>query len=228
MTNPGSSNLSGEQKKVNRTTREKKTLLLVQFSILLAIEAIFCFTPLGSLPAIGPIVATLAMIPVVITALLLGTKAGTIMGAFAGLFSFLVWTFTPPSPVVAFLFTPFYTLGEFSGNFGSILICFLPRILVGTVAGLSYQALSKAFPNKNVLCFSISAALGSLTNTFGVLGGIWCFFGNQYSSIAGQTILYVIGFTILTSGIPEAVVSAVAASAVCKAVKSVWKKTKQA
>lgn len=228
MTNPSGKNLSGEQKKTNRMTREKKTLLLVQFSILLAFEAIFCFTPLGSLPAIGPIVATLAMIPVVITALLLGTKAGAIMGAFAGLFSFLVWTFTPPSPVVAFIFTPFYTLGKFSGNFGSILICFLPRILVGTVAGLTYQALSKAFPNKNVLCFSISAALGSLTNTFGVLGGIWLFFGNQYSSIAGQTILYVIGFTILTSGIPEAVVSAAAASAVCKAVKSVWKKTRQA
>ena len=220
MTDSNGNNLSANQNKGNRMTAGNKTLMLAQFSILLAIEALFCFTPLGSLPALGPIVATLAMIPVVITALLLGTKAGTLMGAFAGLFSFLVWTFTPPSPIIAFVFTPFYTLGSFTGNFGSLIICFLPRILVGTVAGVAYQALSKAFPSKSVLCFSISAALGSLTNTFGVLGGIWCFFGDQYASIAGQAILSVIGFTVMTSGIPEAIVSSVAASAVCKSVKT--------
>ena len=194
----------------------KQILTLVQFSILLAIEALFSFTILGSLPAFGPIVATLFMIPVIVTTLLLGTKAGTLMGFFAGLFSFLVWTFMPPSPIAAFVFTPFYSLGEFSGNFGSILICFIPRILTGTVAGLTYKGFSKTFPNKNILCFSLSAVLGSLTNTFGVLGGIWLFFGNQYSSIAGGAMLIIIGTTILTSGIPEAIVSAIVASAVCK------------
>ena len=198
---------------------KNQTLFLVQFGVLLAIEAIFCFTPLGYLPAFGPIVATLGMIPVIITALLLGTKAGTMMGAFAGLFSFLIWTFMPPTPIVAFVFTPFYSLGEFSGNFGSVLICFVPRILVGTVAGLTYKALSKLFPAQNILCFSLSAALGSLTNTFGVMGGIWVFFGRQYSSIAGSAMLIIIGTTILTSGIPEAVASAIAASAVCKPLK---------
>jgi len=200
---------------------KNNTLFIVQFSILLAIEAIFCFTPLGSLPALGPIVATLMMVPVIITAILLGTKAGTIMGAFAGLFSFVVWTFMPPSPIVAFIFTPFYSLGEFSGNLGSLLICFVPRTLVGTVAGLTYKVFSNAIPEKNVLCFSLSAALGSLTNTFGVLGGIWLFFGKQYSSIAGSAMLLIIGTTILFSGIPEAVVAAITASAVCKPLKAI-------
>ncbi len=205
---------------------KNNTRFLVQFSALLAIEAIFCFTPLGSLPALGPIVATLAMIPVVITALLLGTRAGTLMGAIAGLFSFLIWSFAPPTPIVAFVFTPFYSLGEFSGNFGSVLICFIPRILVGTVAGLAYKALSKAMPQKNVLCFSLSAALGSLTNTLGVMGGIWLFFGTQYASVAGEAIMIIIGTTILTSGIPEAIVSAVAASAVCKPLKTILSKNR--
>jgi len=186
-----------------------KILRMVQFSILLAIEALFSFTPLGSLPAIGPIVATLAMIPVIITALILGTKAGTLMGALAGLFSFAVWTFVPPSALVAFVFTPFYSLGTFKGNFGSLLICFLPRILVGTVTGLSCRALSKVLPDKKTLCFSLSGALGSLTNTLLVMTGIWIFFADQYSSLAGKSILMVIGLTILTNGIPEAVVSAI-------------------
>ena len=206
--------------------KRKKTLFITQFGILLAIEAIFCFSPLGSLPAIGPIVATTAMIPVVLTALLLGTNAGTMMGAFAGLFSFIVWTFTPPSPLIAFVFTPFYALGEFSGNFGSVLICFVPRILVGAVAGLVYKGLSKAFPQKNVLCYSLSGALGSLANTVGVLGGIWLFFGKQYASLANASILYIIGITVLTSGIPEAIVSAIAASAVCKPLKVIFSKNR--
>jgi len=206
---------------------KKSTRTLVQFSVLLAIEAVFCFTPLGSLPALGPIVATLMMVPVVITAILLGTKAGSLMGGFAGLFSFLVWTFMPPSPIVAFIFTPFYSLGEFSGNFGSLLICFVPRILVGTVTGLTYERFTKIMPKKNVLCFSLSAALGSLTNTFGVLGGIWLFFGNQYSSITGGVMLAIIGSTILFSGIPEAIVNAIAASAVCKPLKIILGKNEK-
>lgn len=205
-------------------TNKNKTLFLVQFSILLAIEALFCFTPLGSLPALGPIVATLAMIPVVITALSLGTKAGTMMGAFAGLFSFIVWTFMPPTPITAFVFTPFYSLGEFSGNFGSVLICFVPRILVGTVTGLTYTSLSKVFPSKDVLCLSLSAAFGSLVNTFGVMGGIWLFFGNQYATLAGDLMIKIIGLTILTSGIPEAIVSALVGSAVCKPLKIILAK----
>ncbi len=60
---------------------KKRILFLTQFGLLLAIEAIVCFTPLGSLPAIGPIVATLMMVPVAITGCLLGVRAGTAMGA---------------------------------------------------------------------------------------------------------------------------------------------------
>lgn len=199
---------------------KKKTLFLVQFSLLVAIEALFCFTPLGSLPAIGPIVATLAMVPVIITALLLGTAAGTAMGFIAGLFSFIVWTFMPPSPI-AFLFTPFYTVGDISGNFGSLLICFVPRILTGTVPGVLYKLFSRVMPGKDYLSLVISSFLGSLTNTVGVMGGIWLFFGNAYSSMAGKTMVALIGITVLTSGIPEAVVSAIFVPAVCKPLKKI-------
>ncbi len=199
--------------------KKDRLLYFVQFSILLAIEAVFCFTVLGSIPALGPIVMTLAMIPVIITSLLLGWKAGTAMGFFAGLFSFIVWSFYPSNPLVAFVFTPLYSFGEFQGNFGSVLICFVPRILIGTVTGLSYRAFSRAFPGKEVLSLSLSGAIGSLVNTFGVMGGIWLFFGSQYSSLAGKAIIIVIGSTILFSGIPEAILSAIAASAVCRPIR---------
>jgi len=208
---------------MNTTQSRKKTLFLTEFSILLAIEALFCFTPLGSLPAIGPIVATLMMIPVVLTGLLLGTGAGTAMGAFAGLFSFIVWTFTPPSPAVAFLFTPFYSFGEISGNIGSLIICFLPRTLAGTVAGLSYRAFGKVFRGKVLPAMALTGALGSLTNTIGVVLGIWLFFGGAYSSLVGQSMVILAGTTVLTSGIPEAVINAIVCPAIGRAVSAVRK-----
>ena len=194
---------------------------MVQFALLLAIEALVCFTPLGSLPAIGPIVATLAMVPVVITAMLLGTKAGTLMGFFTGLFSFIVWTFMPPSPIVAFVFTPFYTLGAMGGNAWSLVICFVPRILTGTVTGLCYSTFRKT-KMKEFLVYGLSGFLGSMTNTLLVLGGIFVFFGQDYATAIGigyNLMLGIIGTTILTSGIPEAVIAWIVGYAVCKPLK---------
>jgi thiamine transporter ThiT len=64
--------------------------VLARFAVLLAIEALFCFTPLGSIPALGPIVMTLAMIPVILTGQLMGPGAGSLMGAFAGAMGMLL------------------------------------------------------------------------------------------------------------------------------------------
>lgn len=192
-----------------------KTRFLAQFSILLALEAIFCFTPLGSLPAIGPIVATLGMIPVIVTAIILGTGAGTLMGAFAGLFSFLVWTFMTPNPLVAFAFTPVYP----PGNLFSVLICFVPRILVGTVTGLVFKAMAGLSDKRQWLRYGLAGFLGSLVNTVGVMGGIWLFFGDAYAGVLGSAILVIVGLTVLTSGIPEAIISAAAGIFVCRPLK---------
>ncbi len=189
---------------------KNKTRLLVQFSILLAVEAIFCFTPLGSLPALGPIVATLAHVPVIITAILMGPWVGSLMGLFTGLFSLIIWTFLPPMPLVAFVFSPAHSFLDISGNIGSIFISIVPRVLIGMVTGLVYQALQKK-KSPNWLQFGFSGFLGSLINTIGVLGSIWLFFGEAYAEALGGAIGIIVGFTVLTNGIPEAIVGAMAA-----------------
>ncbi len=194
-----------------------KTLRLTQFAMLLAIEAVVCFTPLGSLPAVGPIVATLAHVPVIITAVLLGTGAGAAMGAIAGLFSFLVWTFTPPSPLIAFVFTPFYGPGTPHGNVWSLVIVCTedPDRRRGR---LVLQAVQPHEMEEWLRLWTQWCA-GSLVNTFGVLGGIYVFFGHNYATVLGKSLnvlLGLIGLTVLTSGIPEAVIGGVAAYAVCR------------
>ncbi|MCQ2425279.1 MAG: ECF transporter S component [Lachnospiraceae bacterium] len=206
--------------------RRKKTLFLTQFSLLLAIEAIVCFTPLGSIP-IGPLVATLSHVPVIITAITLGTGAGTLMGFFFGLFSFLYWTFNPG--VTSFVFTPFYTIGEFGGSVWSIVICFVPRILLGLFSGLVFSALHKLFDGKkaDAVSYVASGIVGSLTNTVLVLGGIYLFFGREYAAANGLAYEALIGAmmaVIGSNGLLEMAVAAVIAFAVCLPVRKYFLK----
>lgn len=199
--------------------RRKQTLFLTQFSLLLAIEAIICFTPLGSIP-IGPLVATLMHVPVIITAINLGVGAGSAMGFFAGLFSFIYWSFIAPGPL-AFVFTPFYA----PGNFYSLLICFVPRILIGTVAGLVFK-LVHHFAAKNrvadVLSYILAGAFGSLANTVLVLGGIYVFFGEPYAAaneIGYEALFGAIMGVIGTNGLLELAIGAALAYLICKPIR---------
>lgn len=170
------------------------------FCMLVAIEYIFCFTILGSVP-IGPIVATTAMIPVIIASLGLGFNYGLFLGFMWGLFSLFIWTFIPPNPITAFLFSPFYQMGQFKGNVGSVLSSILPRVLSGVTPILCYQGLKKIINDKTSLV--ISAGIGSLTNTI-VMMLIWfVFFSTQIESIVDQGILLFIGTTVVMNGIPE-------------------------
>ena len=133
------------QKIKNKPLGRKQILFLVQFAMLLAIEAVFCFTPLGSLP-IGPMVATSPCFRSSSPLSCWAPGRGTLMGFFAGLFSFLVWTFMPPptSAMFAFIYTLFYSLGEFQGNGWSLVVCFLPPHPDRHFRGLTYSGLSKA------------------------------------------------------------------------------------
>ena len=205
----------------------KNLKLTLKVCFLVAIEAIFCFTPLGSIP-IGPIVATLAMIPVIIASLTFGKKIGMLMGFIMAIFSFIVWTFIMPANPSAFLFTPFSEFAGYKGNFFSIIICFVPRILTGLVPALVMEGVgaSTASPKSVGASYAspkqlLAAALGSLTNTILVMLFIFLFFRNQYETLVGQNILTVIGLTILTNGVPEAIIASIVCPAVSNAIKRI-------
>ncbi|MDR0294406.1 MAG: ECF transporter S component [Oscillospiraceae bacterium] len=194
---------------------------LTQFSILLAIEAVFCFTPLGSIP-IGPMVATLMYVPVIIAAILLGTRSGAAMGFFSGLFSFIVWTFMPPSPL-AFVFTPFYSVGDLRGNGWSLVICFVPRVMVGVAAGALYKLFEKRKIRPVISC-ALSGVLGGLTATVLVLGGIYVFFGQPYASandIAYSALLGALAVVAATNGLLEAAIAGIVGAGVCVPLKKI-------
>ena len=210
-----------------KKNNKQKLLVFIQFSLLLAIELIVCFTPLGTLPALGPLSATLSHVPVIITAVLLGTGAGAGMGFAFGMCSFIYWTFVAPG-AFSFIYTPFYSAGAFHGNVGSLLICFVPRILIGVVAGLICRAFRKT-KRGEFIGAALAGAAGSLTNTILVLGGIALFFGQQYlqaTDSVGKSIVAILGVTVLTNGLPEAVIGGIAAAAVAVPVKRIVEKQK--
>lgn len=100
------------------------------------------FTPfLGYIP-LGFTRATIIHIPVILASLLMGPKTGALLGLLFGLTSFINNTVNPT--VTSFVFTPFYSMGEFSGGIGSVIICFVPRILTGVVPHYIYKLVKNA------------------------------------------------------------------------------------
>lgn len=190
--------------------RNKKILAMTQLAILTALEAIVCFTWLGSIPISPGIVATISHIPVIIGAVVLGWKAGVYLGTLFGGFSLIVWTFMTPNPAIAFLFTPFYSLGDVQGNWLSLVIVLVPRILLGLFAALAFKGLMKLFKNR-VISAGIAGAVGSLTNTVLVLGMAWVFFGDKVA--AGQPLFYFILTAAGLNGVLELVIAVVISAA---------------
>lgn len=198
---------------MNQTNKSHKTLTLVQVSLLSALIIIMAFTPfLGYIP-LGFTRATIIHIPVIIGALLLGPKNGAILGFVFGLTSLLNNTFNPT--VTSFVFTPFYSLGDVNGNLGSLVICFLPRILVGVIPYYVYQFCEKIFRKcnlKRTYSLVLAGISGALTNTLLVMHFIFFFFKESYANangVSGDALYTFIIGIIGMNGVPEAIVSAV-------------------
>ena len=191
----------------------------IELLFIIIIEAIVCFTPLGSIP-IGPIVATLSCIPVIVASLYFSNKEGGMVGFCFGLFSFIVWTIMPPNPAFSFVFTPFFEGAQYKGNIFSIIICFLPRILTGITPYFIYNSLNK-FIKKDILSLMISSIIGSLTNTILVMLLIYVSFNKEYSTLMGVSMLDIIKITITTNGIVEAILAMIISPAIVLALRKV-------
>ena len=193
--------------------KNKKTTNMVIFSMLLAIEVVMSFTPLGFL-RIGLLSVTMLHIPVIICAMALGKKYGAALGFVMGFCSFYNATFSPT--ITGFCFTPFFSMGGVEGNWTSLLIAFIPRIALGYGAGAIYERLKS---KNGRTAAALSGLSGALINTIGVLGGIWIFFKEPYEAVLGNTIVALLMTTVGVNSIAEAVVGVIAAMAVHTVLK---------
>ncbi|MDR1629526.1 MAG: ECF transporter S component [Oscillospiraceae bacterium] len=196
-----------------------KTQDLVLTSILIALMLVMYAVPfLGFIP-LGFMNATLMHIPVIVGAILLGPKAGALLGGVFGFTSFLKATFQPNA--TSFVFSPLYAVGDLHGTGWSLIVCFVPRILIGVVAYYVYRFLRRWFAGARAAAFVPLAGAGiagSLTNTILVMNFIYLFFGRQYAQATARSfdVLYKAILSIIAvNGVPEAIVAAVVTAAAC-------------
>ena len=117
------------------STKKQRTLRLVELALLVAIEILMSFTPLGYLKT--PVIEiTFMMIPVAIAAMMIGPVESLVVGTVFGITSF----------VQCFGMSAFGTAMMAVNPFGTAVICFVPRILTGLLTGLIFYALSKKNP----------------------------------------------------------------------------------
>ncbi len=154
-----------------------------------------------------PIKPTLIHIPVIVASIIYGPRIGGILGGLMGIIS--VVTNTIVLLPTSYLFSPFVD----HGNLASLVIAIIPRILIGVTPYFVYKWLN----NKPGLI--IAGAIGSMTNTIFVLGGIFILFANIYNGNIQALLAIVFG----TNAIVEMIISALITSAVVPTLLKIQK-----
>ncbi|MFC3928069.1 ECF transporter S component [Streptococcus caprae] len=173
--------------------RHKQSQTVSTIAIFFAVMLVIHFvssTIFNVLPV--PIKPTLIHIPVIIASILYGPCIGASLGALMGIIS--VVTNTVIRLPTSYLFSPFVE----NGNVYSLVIAMVPRILIGITPYYIY----KLWPSKPGTF--LAGAIGSLTNTVFVLGGIFILFANVYNGDIQKLLAVVIG----TNSVAEMLISA--------------------
>jgi uncharacterized membrane protein len=119
-----------------------------------ALAIVLAFTPLGLIPVPNPTSAATSLhLPAIIAGILSGPLVGGMVGLVLAISSWYLYS------------ASFMTFA--GGNLlVALLAAFLPRILIGVFAYYAYRPLRR-WP---ALAAAVAGLVGTLTNTFGVLG----------------------------------------------------------
>ncbi|MFT3950722.1 MAG: ECF transporter S component [Oscillospiraceae bacterium] len=194
-------------------TTKISILKLTQLAVLTAVMVVFAVTPLGYLH-VGVIEISFMMLPVVIGAILVGPAGGALLGGVFGLTSFIQCFGASTFGEFLLGLNPLFTL----------LLCFIPRILAGAIAGLVFKVISRADKTKTV-SFFVTTTVGALLNTLLFMLSLYVFFWHTtaFTDAMGATLpidhyakfaVAFVGF----NGLLEAGVCLVVGAGIAKAI----------
>lgn len=198
-------------------TTNTRTIRLVQLALFTAIIAIMAFTPLGYIRLPGLSIA-LIVIPVTVGAILMGPLAGLILGGIFGLTSLIQCFGIDPFGTALFAINPL----------GTIILCMLPRILMGWLTGVIYQVVKKKDRTKFLSHMAANLA-GPILNTVLFMSSLVIIFYRTEFIQGFATELgtsNVISFIILFVGINavvEAVLCVLVGTAITRSLEVVLK-----
>ena len=184
------------------------TRYMAMLAMLCGVLLVMGMTGIGFIP-LPVIKATTMHIPVILGAVLLGPKAGGILGAVFGMCS--IWANTTTPGLLSFAFSPFMTTEGLSGVAKSLWIALGCRILFGLIAGWLWKVFGKLLKN-DYISLPLTAATATICHTLLVMGSIYLLLAQQYAEAKNVAISAVFGLimgTITASGIPEAIIAAI-------------------
>ena len=153
-----------------------------------------------------PIKPTIIHIPVIIASIIYGPRIGAVLGALMGVIS--VVTNTVVLLPTSYLFSPFVENGSINS-----LIAMVPRILIGITPYFVYKWM------KNKPGLVLAGAVGSMTNTIFVLGGIFILFSSVYNG----DIKAMLALIFSANAISEMIISAILTVAIVPALEKLKK-----
>lgn len=184
-----------------------KTQKLTRMALVMALEIILGCTPLGFI-AVPPVSITTMHIPVIVGSIVLGSSYGGILGFAFGIISMCRAIITPTN----ILFSP-----VLSGNpLASIVMCLIPRILLGIIPGLLFKGFKRLHMSETVN-LGISAAISTVFHTFSVLFCMVVFFRGM---LLADVFAYIVG----VNGVSEVIVAVIVSIGVCKPLIKLFKR----
>lgn len=197
-------------KKNRPDTRYMATLAMMS-----GLLVVMGMTGIGFIP-LPVIKATTMHIPVILGAILLGPKAGAVLGAVFGLCS--VWANTVTPGLLSFAFSPFMSNEGAIGALKSLWIAVGCRVSFGIIAGHLWIILKKLRWN-DLVALPVTAATATIIHTALVMGSIYLLLAQQYAQAKNVALSAVFGLvmgTVTASGIPEAIAAAVLVTVIGK------------
>ena len=202
------------------------TRYMATLAMLCGVLLVMGMTGIGFIP-LPVIKATTMHIPVILGAVLLGPKAGAILGALFGLCS--IWANTITPGLLSFAFSPFMSTEGLVGVVKSLWIALGCRTLFGALAGWLWVIFRKVFQNEYA-ALPVTAAVATICHTLLVMGSIYVLLTQQYAAAKNVAISAVFGLimgTVTASGIPEAIAAAILVTVIGKTLLHLMSRMKK-
>ncbi len=188
---------------------------LTTTGMMIAIILLMSFTPLGYLRTAG-LEVSLITIPVAIGAMIIGPRAGLLLGTVFGLTSFYQCFGMSPFGAALLGINPFLTF----------LVCVPTRALMGWLTGIVFIGIEK-FDRSKTVSFFIGGFLAALFNTILFMSALMLFFWNsEYiqsinASIGNLSIFAFILAFVGVNGLLEVPATCVVGGVVSKTLRKV-------
>ena len=200
-----------------KNSNMESVLKLTLTAVFLAIIVVMSFTPIGYLK-VGTVEISLLAIPVAMGAALLGVGGGALLGLAFGVTSL----------IQCFGMSAFGTALMGINPALTVILCIVPRVLVGVASALVYKVLKKKNVQANVSSL-VSFLTAAVVNTVLFVGLFIAFFGNTEfyagleTTFATTGVIAFFAAFVGVNGIVEAVASALVGGALGTVIKKIEK-----